>query len=342
MTLRRIWRSPRAIALASLAVVLALELGLRAAGFAALPVTEPHSELGWFTLPSQARPGAHGEQLSINAFGLRDREWPAPEASTTAERVAFLGDSRLYASSVAVEHGFARVVEARLREHSPELLTLNFAQPGYGLEQMQRIYATLARRWKARTVVVCVGSLSIQPIPPPFERRDFPLRRLFLRTALWDFLDQYVLRDAHSFDAAWERAGLREQAQAARDGFRLAREAPFESSADPLWAAACVHLERLRAAVAADGARLVVLVLPRASELAGPGAEELHRRWRACLARLGAEQLPLVVDTRGELSRASAPFSSVDPLHFSEEGHRAVASALLASDAFATSRASSR
>lgn len=342
MTPNRAWRSPRVLALVAFALLLALEFGLRAAGFAALPVTEPHQELGWFTLPSQERPGAHGEQLSINAFGLRDREWPTPEETSARECIAFLGDSRLYALSVSVEQGFARVVEARLRERSPELLTLNFAQPGYGLEQMQRLYTSLARRWKPRTVVVCVGSLSIQPLPPPFERRDFPLRRAILRTALWDFLDQYVLRDARSFDAAWERAGLGEQARLAREGFRVAREAPFEAAAEPFWREACAGLERLRAAVETDGARLVVLVLPRESELADSGSDELLRRWRACVESVAVAERPLVVDSTTALRHATAPFSHADPLHFSAEGHAAVASALLASNAFEALRGSAR
>lgn len=320
-------KSPRVLALASLAALATLEFALRAAGFAAVPVTEPHRELGWVTLPDQERPGAHGEGLSINAWGFRDRDWTALQSEPQLERIAFLGDSRAYAASVPVEQGFVRDMEFRFSDCPAPFWAMNFAQPGYGLEQMQRLYSIAVRAWKPSTVVVCVGSLSIQPTPPPFERRDFPLRRLAMRTALWDFLDQYVLRDAHSFDAAWERAGLADEARAARDGFRIAREAPFEPEAEPLWARACERLAQLEREVALDGARLVVLVLPRADELAPERASELVRRWKACAA--ACDRTPVLVDASAALREVAQPFSSRDALHFSEFGHAAVASALL-------------
>ncbi len=327
MTRWSVLKSPRVLALASLAALAALELALRVAGFAAVPVTEPHAELGWVTLPDQERPGVHGEGLSINAWGFRDRDWSTIESEPQVERIAFLGDSRAYASSVPVDAGFVRATELAFSDCPASIWTMNFAQPGYGVAQMQRLYSIAVRAWKPRTVVVCVGSLSIQPTPPPFERRDFPFRRLILRTALWDFLDQYVLRDARSFEAAWERAGLAAEAQAARDGFRIAREAPFEPEAEPLWAHACERLSQLAREVELDGARLVVLVLPRADELAPERSAELVRRWIACTATGG--RAPTVVDASAMLHRVAQPFSTRDALHFSEDGHAAVARALV-------------
>lgn len=327
MTLGKLFKSPRFLALATLATLAALEFALRAAGFAAAAVTEPHPELGWVTLPDQARPGAHGEGLSINAWGFRDRDWSTLDPEPRAERVAFLGDSRAYAASVPVDSGFVRVVQHAFGDSPRPFVTMNFAQPGYGLEQMQRLYSISVRAWKPSTVVVCVGSLSIQPTPPPFERRDFPFRRLVLRTALWDFLDQYVLRDAHSFDAAWERAGLADQARAAREGFRVAREAPFGPSAEPLWARASERLAQLEREVALDGARLVVLVLPRPDELAPKRAGELLHRWKTCAA--ACARPPTIVDATAALRDVAQPFSERDVLHFSEAGHAALARALL-------------
>ncbi len=333
MKWRRLASSPRAWVVLVLASAVAFELGLRALGFGALPVTEAHRELGWITLPDQSRPGHHGERLEINSFGFRDRPWNATEdLAAGARRIAFLGDSRLYGLAVQVEQGFARVVEAQLRREEPRVSTMNFAQPGYGLEQMRRLYTSHVRAWRPDVVVVCVGSASIRPVPPPFERRDFPLRRSVIRTATWDFLDQYLLRSAHSFDAAWERAGLRGAAEAAREGFRLARDEPFSDDAASLWIGAGEAMRSLVNEVEANGGRVVLLVLPRDVELAAASEVELTERWRACARGLEVE----VVDASPALHAQRDAFHAADPLHLSPAGHRAVADALLASDALAS------
>jgi lysophospholipase L1-like esterase len=332
MKWRSLASSPRAWVVLLLAGAVALEFGLRALGFGALPVTEAHRELGWITLPDQSRPGHHGERLAINSFGFRDRSWSAAEdLAAGSPRIAFLGDSRLYGLGVQVEQGFARVVEARLQSAEPGVATMNFAQPGYGLEQMRRLYGSHVRAWRPGVVVVCVGSASIRPVPPPFERRDFPLRRSVIRTATWDFLDQYLLRSAHSFDAAWERAGLRGEAEAAREGFRLARDEPFSAAAASLWTGAGESMRSLVGDVEANGGRVVLLVLPRDVELAAANDAELAERWRACARGLEVE----VIDAAPALRARRDVFLAVDPLHFSVDGHRAVAETLLASDALA-------
>jgi lysophospholipase L1-like esterase len=327
MKWRRLASSPRAWVALVLVGALALEFGLRALGFGALPVTEAHRDLGWITLPDQSRPGHHGERLEINASGFRDRPWSATEAGAAGtQRIAFLGDSRLYGLAVQVEQGFARVVEAELQSAGAPVETMNFAQPGYGVEQMRRLYTSHVRAWRPDVVVVCVGSASIRPVPPPFEQRDFPLRRSVIRTATWDFLDQYLLRSAHSFDAAWERAGLRGAAEAAREGFRLARDEPFSAAAASLWIGAGETMRSLVSDVEASGGRAVVLVLPRDVELAAASEAKLAERWRACVRGLEVE----LVDAGPALRAQRGAFHAADPLHFSPAGHRAVADALLA------------
>lgn len=332
----RRWMTPRRFVLASLVALVLAELVLRRIGYASLPVTVMDGSLGWVLLPDQDRPGRYGEGLRINGYGMRDRDWAEPGVDAAAPRVVVLGDSRPYGYGVPVEATFPRRLEALLARSEPSAVVMNFGQPGHHLGQFDALYEGLARRWRPDVVVVCVGTVAITPPLPPLAPRRIPLAHLVARTALWDALDRrfFIARHGREAREAWIRAGKLEAAEAAQRGFRVARDTPFSPEAAPLWAAAGDDLARLAGRVAEDGGHLVVLVLPRRSELAPGIAEELGVRWRSLAAPLDPERVT-VLEVADALRPMTSPFLASDTEHLTPEGHAKVAEALGALAAFA-------
>ena len=341
--------TPRWIVIGLIAALAATELGLRRAGYASLPVTDMHPTLGWMLLPNQERSGRYGESLSINAHGMRDRDWSEPAAETLSvleggrrgRRVVVLGDSRPYGYGVALDETFPRQLEATLRAEAADRLVMNFGQPGFHLSQFVQLYEANARRWRPDFTVVCVGTIAITPMLPPLVERSFPLNDWIVRTALWDALDRRWLLARHGRAARehWIRTGQLAAAEAAQRGFKLARDAPWSEEADPLWDAAQVELARLADAVAADDGRLVVLVLPRRMELQPGVAEQLAERWRSFVpAHQIADGTVAVVDVAEALRALDAPFLVSDTEHLTPAGHAAVAAALARALAILDSR----
>jgi lysophospholipase L1-like esterase len=339
--MRRSFRrlTPRWIVVGLLAALVAAELGLRRLGYASLPVTDMHPTLGWMLLPNQERSGRYGESLSINGHGMRDRAWAAPAAEGLSVlaggrrglRVVVLGDSRPYGYGVALDETFPRRLEAALRVDDADRLVMNFGQPGFHLSQFVRLYELNARRWRPDFVVVCVGTIAITPMLPPLVERNFPLNDWIVRTALWDALDRRWLLARHGRAARehWIRTGQLAEAEAAQRGFKLARDAPWSEEARPLWDAAAVELARLSDAVVVDGGRLIVLVLPRRTELQPGAAEQLAERWRALVpTQHVASGTVAVVDVAATLRALDAPFLASDTEHLTPAGHAAVATAL--------------
>jgi hypothetical protein len=81
----------------------------------------------------------HGEKLSINRWGMRDRDYEKIPAPNTY-RIALTGPSFVMGYGVADDEGFEPLLEDRLnREHAGRLGTkyeiLNFAVPGYSAIQ---------------------------------------------------------------------------------------------------------------------------------------------------------------------------------------------------------------
>lgn len=325
------------------ALLLALELGLRSQGYASLPVTGVHAELGWTLLPNQDRAGRYGESLRINGYGMRDRDWAPPGAASASVheggraglRVVVLGDSRPYGFGVQVGDTFPRRLEATLAASRGDALVMNFGQPGYHLAQFVKLYESVVRAWRPDVVIVCVGTIAITPPLPPLVARRFPLQSLVVRTALWDALDRKWLLAAHGRAAHehWVRTGQLEAAEAAQRGFRIARDSPWSDEARPLWDAAGVDLGRLAALTAEDDARLLCLVLPRKGELAPDVAAELATRWATLAAARGTDTTGTataveLVDVTGDLAAIDGPFLASDTEHLTPAGHACVAAAL--------------
>jgi len=139
-------------ALASLAVILALEAGLRLArdryeasfyqpdwerGYALRPNAE-----GWDVMESEV-------YIRVNSGGLRDRERIVPRPRQTL-RVAALGSSEAAAFEVPLEETFEAEIERNLApliaRRGNHVEVLNFGVPGYSLSQQ---YLTLKNYvWK--------------------------------------------------------------------------------------------------------------------------------------------------------------------------------------------------
>lgn len=229
--------------LACVGVLVLLELGAHHLGnFGKWVVQEQSARYGWRMLPDQ-----HGWSRDydipevINAWGYRDeRDWDPPRTDAEGRavndpglfRVAVLGNSMTYGTSVAVEDTWPRELEALLdaelerRADARDALVMNFAVQGYTFEQMARVYDDQIRAWRPDLLIWPLIPPDVRPMRPARDDAEYGLRRSVIRTATYDLLRHYVIhkwipepaREAPAPDAAsgkqrlWEalEPGLRE------------------------------------------------------------------------------------------------------------------------------------
>ncbi len=130
------------IALASVSILVALlgvELTLRLVGYDPLGertggedmVLRPSSnpDLGYDLRPG-ARGGAWQVEVAINSHGFRDREYEAEKPAGT-RRIAVIGDSIAFGTSLAVEDTFSHQLEEMLGEIGADIEVLNLGVGGY-------------------------------------------------------------------------------------------------------------------------------------------------------------------------------------------------------------------
>lgn len=190
----------------TIVVVLALvglELGLsHVGGYGKWTVTEQSARYGWSMLPDQR---AWSRDLDvpevINSMGFRDREWaPAPDAKDDSVfRVAVVGNSMTYGTSVAIEETWPRVLEDRLAEEfaargdDRDVLVMNFAVQGYVYEQMSRVWEDHIRPYRPDLFIVPVHPHDIVPMGPSRDDAEYDFRTHVLRTATFDWLHKRVM-----------------------------------------------------------------------------------------------------------------------------------------------------
>jgi len=257
-------------------------------------------------------PGARGEHFytlkrrplgwprgEVNAEGLRDRAH-AEAPPEDVWRVAVLGDSVTEGFGLSAEEAFPRELERQLEEDGERVEVLSLAVRGWSTRQQRIAYHRIARRYRPDQVLVAtclndITELGLQLRPPP------PLLRTLHRRSA---LVRRVVDAAH-----------REQEQVER-----------LFSAKPDLTAYFGEVHGLRREVAADGAELVVAVLPYRFQLE-PGAppasvQSAISAWCATESLRCLDLLPALVPL--------GPAAFVDENHLSREGAAAVAAALRA------------
>ncbi len=238
-------------------------------------------ELGWRLAPSRTATfhGAHfAVRVSHNAEGLRDRHYDYAR-TPGRRRVLVLGDSVVWCWGVEHDECFTERLERTL----PDTDVINAGVPGYSTAQELLFYERAGRRYGSDVVVLVVApndvTDNLDRRGPRFELRDGTLRHDEVppprrRSAANEWLQE------HSRLFAWagyvgtvagralKRASAEEPpTSAASAGDRVAARddaptaaAPADLPKPPAWSLAEALFERLAAAVAADGARLVVVL----------------------------------------------------------------------------------
>lgn len=288
----------------------------------------------WSPRPGAAIPWSPGER--VNPAGFRGPELPL-ERRPGVLRVATLGDSSTFGMGVTGEACYSAQLAAVLAEEGVAAEVLNAGVVAHTVRQGLERYRHHVRPYRPDVVVAAFGAVNEHQLAASMPDDD-KVRRSQGQLARLDRAWRWALGSLHvpqflAYLASEARGGL--QGQRARFEVRVRREIEGLDTIGQIdWpgmrrvplARYGDFLDELAREVAADGARLVVVVMPRE-----PSCEE---RWPVLLSyseatreaarRSGA----LLCDAHAAFRRAqeqeSAPgplFLPGDPWHPSAIGH---------------------
>lgn len=349
-----------ALSAASLVLGVALvEVGLRAAGFRHAPFEPPlirwdapnDRELAsaaglheaqarelWAPRPG-ARVSAQSEE-TINAEGyrgpLRARSKPAG-----TRRVAVLGDSSTFGMNVAYEETYCARLEALL---APDVEVLDFGVIGTTARQGLERYERLAREFEPEVVVAAYGAINEHFAAKLGGDEEKIARSRALADETPSFAQRLRAHSRFAHLAAFVAGGFgseqkrlhRAWQQRWKQNFELEERAGFDDFPGERRVSPQEFEEllgRWRSSVAADGARLVLISMPRRAsmELERP---VLARYTERVLAFASASGTPLY-DARADFADPARSaherdqlFLPNDPVHPSPSGHECIARAL--------------
>jgi hypothetical protein len=281
--------------------LLVLELLLKyVGGYGWMAVNERSERYGWRMLPNQ---DARSRDLSvvehINDMGFRDRDWDPPRRGEDGAwlrdeslfRVAMLGNSMTYGTSVAIEQVFSRVLEDLLQEElqrrgsERRALVMNFALQGYCLEQNARVYEDVVRPYVPDLVIV-------QPMQPSVDDSDYDLRTLVMRTAIYDMLLRHVIdRWMPRVPRSPEERRAMQRWLAIEDSLK---QRPFARENRTFFETAGQRLDGVLRAVVEDGGRMVIVTLPRWRKHFDPRVKNADGYFRYWVS----QRQPYVVEAR--------------------------------------------
>jgi len=260
----------------ALVLLVAFELLLKHAwGYGWWTVNEKSARFGWVMLPDQdARSRDLTIEEHINSLGFRDRDWAPPrrgpdgawEKDPSLFRVAVLGNSMTFGTSVPIEQVYSRDLEDLLnaelkrRGDKRNALSMNFAVQGYCLEQSARVYEDVVRPWRPDLLVVPLHPQDVEPMRPAANEADWGLRRFVMRTATYDMLLRNVINrwmppvpldpDARKLVSQWE--GIEDSL----------KQHPFAKENHEYFEAAGKRLDQVVEEASADGTRVLLAYLP--------------------------------------------------------------------------------
>ena len=274
-------------ALAAVAVVLVVELGLRFIGYAAPQWYELDRELGW-----RLHPHRHGWYLAdgvkspvhVTAAAVRDREHTLDKPDGVY-RIAVLGDEYSEAMAVPVQQTWWRQLPRELQRcgFQPDKLieVLNFGVGGYGTAQEYVLLETTAMRFQPDLVLLQFS---------PNDVRDNSRELTTEKNRPFFILDRHGLariddsfNDAPTFDDRMQtRYRLAEEIADHSRSYQLARQmaelafigeahadgdlALLREPRDPVWESAWrvteAAMTKLNSFTRRNGAQLAVVSVP--------------------------------------------------------------------------------
>lgn len=353
------------IALASPAAAgLALEVGLHVASFEHPPLDAPliiwnqkedaamlrgegvhavHVRALWALRPGARIQEGAADEETVNVAGFRGPE-RSLEKPAGVLRVVTLGDSSTFGFGVRYPETWSALLEARLRERGVEAEVLDGGVIGYTARQGLERYRELMRDYDPDVVIAAFGAVNehfsnqsgsdAERIARSLDR-DGSLARLAatLRANLRVLhLADWIVEESRGGRKALVESWYAQNQQkidAMKDAGRVEWQGVRRVSLDEYDAA----LEDLAREVAADGARLVLVAMPRrpAFEESHPILGEYSARTRDCAARLGAPLYDAHAAFRDRThweEEGANLFLPDDAVHPSPLGHAKIASAL--------------
>lgn len=285
---------------------------------------QPDPDLG-----GRLRPGAQGwwtEEgrgwVSVNREGFRDRDHALTKPAGI-RRIAVLGDSYVEAVQVNQDQTFWSVAERAC----PATEVLAFGVSGYGTRQERILYERFARAYRPDITVLAVtvgndvSDADPSLLPPPRRSAPLPLPAF---VPFWSERGSALAALAQRAAAPHVTAeGVAEQ-DAARAAVYSAPDARWEGA----WRRVEAEIRALDGAVAADGGRLVLLLVSDTNQWAGRVADPAYPNHR--LAALGLPTIDTLPAMRTEERAGRHPHGWPNGGgHWNPHGH-AVAGALLA------------
>ena len=311
--------------------------------------------------------GCFKGKVQINRFGMRDRDRRRAK-EPGAFRIALLGDSAVEGVQVRPDEVMNIRMEKLLDQHSPNIEVLNFGLAGIGTTQEYLLYESRVRDFHPDLVVlvflrsndVMNNSSIIQPkmygiqtwyapyydLGPggtlklrPVEERPFSRARLYLEehSQLFYYLERM-----------WARVRFRGLLSIDKHlGWRVFSD-PLDRDWEDAWTVTEKVLVRLNEAVARDGGKFIILVLPeifdidpnwREAMMAGLGEvppwlepDKSKQRLRDIAARSGITVQflsPYMQEYRDQADLQWPYFSFTCDPHYSALGHQVLAPAIV-------------
>jgi HEAT repeat protein/lysophospholipase L1-like esterase len=241
----------------------------------------------------------------VNADGLRDRHHPIEKPPHTF-RLVCLGDSVTLGYGFPREEAWPQALQRMADARGPGLEAFNVALLGWSTRQERYAYERIARRYRPDAVVLAVVLNDLEDLHNNLSRPPPLLVELFKRSALVRRVVDAEGREIRSIDEL----------------YRQPEPAKVSSAFQKMFA----ELRALADDVRQDGARLAVMVLPDADQVAPSPPPPIPETRIDDFLR--AEGVP-VIDVQPGL-RALGPSAFMDRLHLTPLGSARVAEAVLA------------
>ncbi len=313
-----------ALAIASLLIFwMLVEAGLRLVGFQPDQKVNPHFDWGKRGEFWRFRPGAQWKtsvgdhQVSINAYGLRDRELEDAEPGTF--RILVLGDSVTFGHGVAIDDAFVRRLEVALAGRQRRIEVLNAGIPGWSTRQQRIFYEDHSAGLRPDLVLVGFVLNDVTEIHRGVIRID-PQREAIV----FEIVGTLARKSATvaAFKRGYEtlRNPAERQIRAIQDLATRENDPEVRRAMD----LAVAELRALLEVAHSRGDAFGLVVFPFRFQFSQEGLDAPQRRLRQFAA---AAEIPFL-DTLPLLKKYPVEEVLLDHDHFTPLGHRVVAEAL--------------